>query len=185
MSSFPATACAAAEAPGVRSLGQKRVHRRVGLWNRISGGRCPSRGHGGALTRDGKSLAAVSEQGKLEDFIVGNWLKSHSQCLDQPRAIDNSVPTRAVPVHLSNIRVPGAFCEWCFKRAWTCREFGCLRQLRRLVRQRLVPCVYQRAAEGSGPTRVMNVSALVPALAEICQHPSVGNTRPVAWNPVG
>jgi hypothetical protein len=27
MSSFPATACAVAEAPGVRSLGQKRVHR--------------------------------------------------------------------------------------------------------------------------------------------------------------
>jgi len=49
MSSFPATACAAAEAPGVRSLGQKRVHRRVGLWNRLSGGHCPSRGHGGAL----------------------------------------------------------------------------------------------------------------------------------------
>jgi hypothetical protein len=28
---FPATACAVTEAPGVRSLGQKRVHRRIGL----------------------------------------------------------------------------------------------------------------------------------------------------------
>jgi len=49
MSSFPATACAVAEAPGVRSLGHQRVHRRIGFGNRISGGRCPSRGHGGAL----------------------------------------------------------------------------------------------------------------------------------------
>src|SRR5688572_2362655 len=70
MSSFPATACAAAEAPGVRSLGQKRVHRRVGLWNPLSGGRRPSRGHGGALTRRGKSSGSFGATASLDSQLM-------------------------------------------------------------------------------------------------------------------
>ena len=90
MSSFPAAACAAAEAPGVRSLGQKRVHRRVGLWNRLSGGRCPSRGHGGTLTRRGKSSRGVGAQASLDSQSMEPFEQPFER-LDQPRAMDNPV----------------------------------------------------------------------------------------------
>jgi len=59
MSSFPGRAFRAGRAPGVRSLGQKRVHRVDRLWRLSSGGRSPFRGHGSALMRT-RSIAPAT-----------------------------------------------------------------------------------------------------------------------------